>query len=252
MSLSNLINANQQEMEEYISKFDKRLEGIFKKINTMATVEIINANIDDVLDFDIIWADILQESGYNDLIQRYVNTLDDMQGSISKILDEAGLLETLTPDQKHRLLVVKKLQIKDLQRIGMDKGLAMKKGLYNNILAGKTKADLLESMEAELLGTKYQSYAKTYASTGINDYRQAVINQRVEEFQDDEDVVWVYEGNDVDKVTRDFCKHILKANKAYSTSEKNKLESDKRRKWNCRHTFIPMYKEDALEEGYKV
>ena len=93
MSLKSLIDANQQELDEIIDKFDKRLEKIFKKINTLATARIATiSDIDDVVNFDLIWREILNESGYYDLLQRYVNTLDDLQGSLNAILKEAGLL----------------------------------------------------------------------------------------------------------------------------------------------------------------
>lgn len=250
--LDRLISANQKELEELIDKFDKRLEPIFKKINTLATAKVLETKINDVVNFELIWADILKQSGYNELLQRYVNSLDSINGSLNKILDEAGLLKTLSSEQISALTAVKQIQVKDLSKIGMDAGIALKKSLYNNILAGKTKADLLEAMKQELTFSKYEAYAKTYANTGINDYRQAILNQRVKDFESDDDVVYIYQGNDVDSVTRDFCKNILRANRAYSKSEKDRLENDQRRKWNCRHLFVPIYKDDAIEQGYNV
>ncbi|MBT6554032.1 MAG: hypothetical protein HON50_00310 [Candidatus Marinimicrobia bacterium] len=253
MSLKKLINANQKELDDIIDKFDKRLEQIFKKINVLATARIANiTDIDEVVKFDIIWRGILEEAGYYNLLQRYVNTLDDLQGSLNAILDESGLLKTLGDEQIKRLTAIKELQIKGIEQIGIDAGLTLKKGLYNNVLAGKTKADLLEAMTGELGGTKYVSYAKTYANTAINDYRQATLNQRAEPLKDDEDIVWIYDGNDVDDVTRPFCADVLEANRAYSTDEKNELESAPERAWNCRHFFTFVTKDDAVDLGYEV
>jgi len=186
------------------------------------------------------------------VMNRYVNTLDDLQGSLNAILDESGLLKTLGDEQIKRLTAIKELQIKGIEQIGIDAGLTLKKGLYNNVLAGKTKADLLEAMAGELGGTKYVSYAKTYANTAINDYRQATLNQRAEPLKDDEDIVWIYDGNDVDDVTRPFCADVLEANRAYSTDEKNELESAPERAWNCRHFFTFVTKDDAVDLGYEV
>jgi hypothetical protein len=107
-------------------------------------------------------------------------------------------------------------------------------------------------MAGELGGTKYVSYAKTYANTAINDYRQATLNQRAEQLAGDEDIVWIYDGNDVDDVTRPFCASVLAANKAYTTDEKNELESDPERAWNCRHFFTFVTKQDAIDLGYEV
>jgi len=253
VSLKKLINANQKELDDIIDKFDKRLEQIFKKINVLATARIANiTDIDEVVKFDIIWRGILEEAGYYNLLQRYVNTLDDLQGSLNAILDESGLLKTLGDEQIKRLTAIKELQIKGIEQIGIDAGLTLKKGLYNNVLAGKTKADLLEAMAGELGGTKYVSYAKTYANTAINDYRQATLNQRAEPLKDDDDIVWIYDGNDVDDVTRPFCADVLEANRAYSTDEKNELESAPERAWNCRHFFTFVTKDDAVDLGYEV
>jgi len=100
VSLKKLINANQKELDDIIDKFDKRLEQIFKKINVLATARIANiTDIDEVVKFDIIWRGILEEAGYYNLLQRYVNTLDDLQGSLNAILDESGLLKTLGDEQ---------------------------------------------------------------------------------------------------------------------------------------------------------
>lgn len=253
MSLKDLIDANQEELEDIIAKFDKRLDKIFRKVNVLATARIANiSDIDDVVKFDVIWRGILEEAGFYNLLQRYVNTLDDLQGSLNAVLTEAGLLETLGADQIKRLTAIKELQIKGIEQIGIDAGLTLKKGLYNNVLAGKTKADLLVSMSDELGGTKYASYAKTYANTAINDYRQATLNQRAEVIQDDDDIVWIYDGNDIDEVTRDFCAEVLVANKAYSTDEKNELEASPERAWNCRHFFTFVTRQDAIDMGYAV
>ena len=253
MSLKKLIDANQEELDDIINKFDKRLESIFKKINTLATARIATIiDIDEVVQFDIIWREILTEAGYYDLMQRYVNTLDDLQASLNAILDEAGLLKTLGEEQVRRLTAIKELQIKGIEQIGIDAGLSLKRGLYNNLLAGKTKADLLEAVSEELAGTKYLSYAKTYANTSVNDYRQATLNQRAETFKDDPDIVWIYDGNDVDDVTRPFCESVLTANKAYTTAEKEELESAPERAWNCRHFFTFITRDEAIELGYEV
>jgi len=253
VSLKGLIDANQEELEDIIAKFDKRLEKVFKKINVLATSRVANiSDIDEVVKFDLIWRSILKDSGYYDMLQRYTNTLDDLQGSLSAVLKEAGLFKTLGKDQIKRLTAIKELQIKGIEQIGIDAGLTLKKGLYNNVLAGKTKANLLEAMSGQLGGTKYASYAKTYANTAINDYRQATLNQRAEVLDGDEDIVWIYDGNDIDDVTRDFCAEVLVANTAYETDEKNELEASPERAWNCRHFFTFVTRQDAVDMGYSV
>ena len=121
MSLKKLINANQKQLDDIIDKFDKRLEQVFRKVNILATARIANiADIDEVVKFDIIWRGILEEAGYYNLLQRYVNTLDDLQGSLNAILDESGLLKTLGDEQIKRLTAIKELQIKGIEQIGID------------------------------------------------------------------------------------------------------------------------------------
>jgi len=253
MSIKALIDANQEELEDIINKLDKRLEEVWRKVNQLATVRIANiVDIDEVVQFDIIWRGILEEAGYYNLMQRYVNTLDDLQASLNEVLDEAGLLRSLSNDQLKRLTAIKELQIKGLEQIGIDAGLALKRGLYNNLLAGKTKADLLDAISEQLSGTKYLSYSKTYANTAVNDYRQASMNQRAEQFAGDPDIVWIYDGNDIDNVTRPFCEDILTSNKAYSTEQKDILENAPERAWNCRHFFTFISRADAIELGYEI
>jgi hypothetical protein len=53
----------------------------------LATARIANiVDIEDVVQFDIIWRGILEEAGYYNLHQRYDNTLDDLQGSLNAVL----------------------------------------------------------------------------------------------------------------------------------------------------------------------
>lgn len=232
-----LLEKNQEEMEALADEFEDRFEEIFAFIFLLASAEILLLTSTTLNKWDERWSRILQKAGFYDLLQEYSKRLDEIDKSARKIA--TGVVD------KKKLSLLKKLQIKELEKIGVDAGLNLKKGLYKHIMVGITQQDLVKAMAKDLQGSRFKSYAKTYVSTAINDYRQLLLNERAKPTD-----VWVYEGADVDNKTRDFCKCVLNQAGYFNYDQKVTIELNPKRRYNCRHGLFPISEEEAIKNGY--
>lgn len=232
-----LLEKNQEEMEALADEFEERFEEIFTLAFLLASAEILLLTSTTLNRWDERWSRVLQKAGFYDLLQEYSKRLDEIDKSARKIA--TGVVD------KKKLSLLKKLQIKELEKIGIDAGLNLKKGLYKHIMVGVTQQDLVKAMAKDLQGSRFKSYAKTYVSTAVNDYRQLLLNERAKPAD-----VWVYEGADVDNKTRDFCKCVLNQQGYFNLDQKIAIELNPKRRYNCRHGLFPISEKEALKNGY--
>ena len=132
-------------------------------------------------------------------------------------------------------------------RLGDDVGLSVKRELYKYVISDASLDDMATGIAQTLEGSNLAKYSQTYARTAIKDFQQEVIDLRA---ADIDEGVWVYVGVS-DGRTRDFCRNVLKRNRYYNDSDKNRIENDQDRAYNCRHRFYKMDKQEAEANGYK-
>lgn len=233
-----LFDRNQEEMEALTDEFEDRLEEIFTIAYLLASAEILLLTSTTLTKWDSRWSRLLQKAGFYELLEDYVVKLD--------LIDKSARDIAKGSVDKTKLKLLKQLQLKELEKIGIDAGLKLKQGLYKHIMVGITQQDLVKAMVKDLQGSRYKSYAKTYVSTAINDYRQLLLNERAKKND-----VWIYDGIDVDNKTRDFCKCVLNQAGYFTYDQKIAIELNPKRRYNCRHGLFPISEEEAIKNGYK-
>jgi len=235
-------------VNEFINTFEKDLEKVLIEINTLAGIKLVKISERDILKYENIWQEILIDAGYINLISDSVKNFNVIHPLINEELKKNKLFQKM--EEKHLLEVkyVKEMYIKDLRKIGMDAGTTIKKNLYKLYLAGTPEYELVNAVRKELEGTKWGGYSKTYMNTAINDYTTLVFEKKIEGLT--KDIRWVYEGIQ-DNKTRSFCNSILNKNISYTTSEKDNIKNDYRRRYNCRHYFVPVKTSMLKDLGFE-
>lgn len=247
MTLQQVYDNQQSTATQLTTSFDSRFDDVFARIVSLAQARLGGMSVDDVLQYELIWSEILDESGYYELVSDYVNVgFDDVYGDVLKAFDVAGLSTVFTESDLDKITILKSLHSDFFVKLGNDIGSTVKKQLYNYSLADASLAQMATNIKKDIEDANLKKYATTYARTAITEYQQEVINVR----SADLDGVWVYQGV-VDGRTRPFCRRVMNAYKYYTTAQKNRLERDDEREFNCRHRFYLVSKEWAENEGYK-
>ena len=247
-TLDAIYNQSQGEVDAFVKQFDGEIEKVFERVRRIANAQLAGLSTDDVLQYEFIWRESLKEAGYytlvNDLIDKqfdkiYAGTLDAFEAG--------GLKTAFTADDATKIQILKQMKRDFFIRLGDDVGLSVKRELYKYAISDASINDMTVGIAQTLEGSNLAKYSQTYARTAIKDFQQEVIDLRG---ADIEDGVWVYVGVS-DGRTRDFCRHVLKRNRFYDDSDKNRIENDQDRAYNCRHRFYKMSKEEAEDSGYK-
>lgn len=245
-SIDSIYDAMQNKIDREMNLFNQEFESVMRTVELLAVQRGISS-LKDPLQFDYAFQQILNEAGYYELVNKFVDdAYDKNYKDILAIFEEGGLSVAYSAEDLRAIQELKELDIQTFRDIGNQAAVALQKDLYKYSLSNMTTKDLANSISESLSGTDLAKYSKTYAETSISNYNQAIINMKAQ----DTEGVWVYVGVN-DKKTRHFCKRTLSANKFYDDSEKSKLENDKARRWNCRHQFLKISKESAIEQGYK-
>lgn len=245
-SIDSIYSAMQSNIDREINLFNREFETIMKVVEKLAVASGL-ALITDPLKFDYAFQRVLQQAGYYDLVNKFIDEAYDRNyKDIIEAFEVGGLDVAYSREDLASIQELKSLDIQTFRDIGNQAAISLKKDLYKYSLSNMSIKDLTKNISESLAGTDLAKYSRTYAETSISNYNQAIINMKAQ----DADGVWVYVGVS-DGKTRDFCRRTLKANKYYNDSDKSKLENAKERRWNCRHQFLKISKESAIEQGYK-
>ena len=245
--MNNIIEAINSKLDREVNLFNSEFETVLSRIEEMVSVRAA-LSIRDPLEFDFVFNQILDESGYYDLINDFIdNSYDKTYKELLEAFEEGGLNIAFSENDLQSIREIKELDIQAFRDIGVRASQNLKRDLYKYSLSNISTKDLIANIKDSLKDTDLVKYAKTYANTSIAEFNQKIIDLKAQ----DADGVWIYVGVE-DKVTRDYCQNILDDMKYYNTSEKNKLQNDKRRKWNCRHQFLLVSKEYAEQRGYNA
>lgn len=248
-TLDNIIESMDSKNQQLSTTFNDRLDDIFRNVIQLTQTRIVERGITtaNALDFDLEFNRILNDTGYYDLVNEYID--DAYDKNYSDILDafsEVGLETVFKADQLRDIQALKELDLDFFNSLGIETGRTVKANLYKYTLGGASANDIAALIARDLEGSNLDRYAKTYAQTAIQNYNQAVIDMLAVDLEG----VWLYTGVK-DKKTRDFCQCVLNQNAYFNDSDKSKIQSDKRRQYNCRHIFLKTSVEYAIADGLK-
>jgi len=247
MTLDEVYNKQNQTAQQLYTSFDSRFDTVFANIISLATSRLSGLSIDDVLQYEIVWQEILDESGYYDLVSEYIDiSFDDVYDDTLKAFSVVGLSTAFTEADLTKISILKGMHKEFFDKMANDIGLTVKKQLYNYAIADASVNQMAVNIAKDIQDTGLAKYSKTYARTSITNYQQEVINVR----SADEAGVWIYMGV-VDGKTRPFCRRLMNSYKYYTTAQKNKYERDEDREFNCRHRFYLVSKGWAENENYE-
>ena len=248
-----MLQHNQQEelINVIIDSFDKDIE------NTLAFVEktlndiLLEYGVNErtALDFQILFQDALTRAGYYDKVNDLIdNKFDEIYKLIKEGFREGNLAITYTADDLSKISALKEIQLNQFNSLVSEASTSIQKSLYKYTLSNASLTDIVDQLKLDFKDTPLYKYSTTLAQTAIGDFQQSVIDLKAQDL-DEEDFVWVYEG-DIDDKTRDFCKCILSQKNYYNDSQKNQLQRAPQRKYNCRHRLRPMSFEKAIRLNY--
>ena len=247
-TLDAIYNQSQSEVDAFVRQFEGEMEKVFDRVRRIAQANLAGLSPDDVLQYEFVWRQSLQEAGYYTLVNDLIDTqFDKIYAGTLDAFEAGGLTTAFTTDDATKIQILKQMKRDFFIRLGDDVGLSVKRELYKYVISDASVADMTAGIAQTLEGSNLAKYSNTYARTAIKDFQQEVIDLRA---ADIDDGVWVYVGVN-DGRTRDFCRHVLKRNRFYNDSRKNRIENDQDRAYNCRHRFYKMDKEEAEANGYK-
>jgi len=245
--LDDIIESMDSKNQQLSTTFNDELDKIFTKVISLTQTRIVQRGISkqNALEFDLEFNRILQDTGYYDLVNRYIDdAYDKNYADILSAFDEVGLSTAFKGSQLQEIQALKEIDLDFFNSLGVETGKLAKANLYKYTLGGLSAQDITAQIAQDLQNSNLDRYAKTYAQTAIQNYNQAVIDMLASDVQG----VWTYNGIK-DRKTRDFCKCILKQNAYYDDSDKAKIQRDKRRQYNCRHIFLKTSIEWAEADG---
>ena len=246
MSLQAIYNKQFENIDKQIGLFNTELEVVTSRIKTLALSKLKGLNEADIINYDVVWNEILQQSGYFDLVNKYISkSFDSIYDDILKGFEVVGLDVVFTERDITKINALKLINKQFFEQIGQDAGLEVKKSLYGYVIGGLSEDQIAINLANNLDEMGLSKYANTYANTAITNFNQSVIDMKTT----DQDAVWIYDGVD-DAKTRDFCKCLLDSMNYYDTNTKIELQNRPERAWNCRHQFYSVSKEWAEEQGY--
>lgn len=247
-TLDEIYNQEKKKTDSAVNKFNKKSDKVFKRVQALAVVGLAGLSPNDILSYDLKWREVLRDSGYYDMVNELVDKdFNKLFKGTREAFSAGGYDALFTTDDANKIQALKQLHREEFARLAENTGLEIKTELFKYSIADTPFEDVTAGILAKLEDTDFARYSKTYALTAIGDYQQTVIDVMAKDVGEG---VWVYVGVN-DDATRPYCKDILSKNKHYNESEMNRLKSDSRRDYNCRHRFYKMKKEEAEESGYQ-
>lgn len=246
MDFDQALRAIQSNITREITLFNYKFESILKNIEKETQVRAIEL-LDDPLEFDYVFGQILRDTGYYNLVNEFIdNSYDKSYDEIKALFASTGLTAVYTEADIAEMLTVKNLDIEFFKHIGNDAATILKRDLYKYTMSDMRSVDVAENIRQSLQGTGLAKYSKTYMETSISKYNQSLIDLKSKDVSGE---VYIYRGVD-DSHNRKFCQCLLDQHKYYNKNDAQAIKSDKRREYNCRHLVVPVSKEWAEDRNY--
>ncbi len=245
MELNEIFENLNNKQDNQLNKFELALKKALNRLNDLIIANALE-DIKNPLEYDFKFNQYLQESGYYNVINNFVdNGLDVVYGDIVAALSVGGLAVSFSKEDITKIEAIKRLNLQKFNDLSVPTINKMKDSIYKYSLSNLSVSDITNGLRSSLVDSDLFKYSGTYANTIISDYTQSIIDLKSSEA----DGVWIYDGPS-DKVTRPFCNCVLNQKKYYDDSEKSKIQGDKRRAYNCRHIFLLVTEEYAIDNGY--
>jgi len=247
-TLDSIYNQEQDRIDGFIKQFDGEAEEVFKRVQRIAQAQLAGISTDDILNYEFAWRDSLKQAGYYDLVNDLIDKQFDQmyQGTVNSFTAGGFDKAIFTADDAVKIQTLKNMKRNQFIRLADDVGLTVKRELYKYAISDASLVDMTKGIAQTLEGSNLAKYSKTYALTAIGEFQQELIDLRAKDVGDG---VWVYVGVN-DGATRQFCSNLLVKNETYTDEEKNELEGNPKRAYNCRHRFYKMKDEEAKASGY--
>jgi len=247
-TLDTIYNKEQDRIDGFIKGFDGEAEKVFKRVQRIAQAQLAGLSTDDILNYEFAWRDSLKQAGYYDLVNDLIDKQFDQmyQGTVDAFAEGGFDKAIFTADDAVKIQTLKNMKRNQFIRLADDVGLTVKRELYKYAISDASLVDMTKGIAQTLAGSDLAKYSKTYALTAIGEFQQELIDLRAKDVGDG---VWVYVGVN-DGATRQFCSNLLVKNETYTDEEKNELEGNPKRAYNCRHRFYKMKDEEAEASGY--
>ncbi len=232
-----IFNEIESQIDDIINKFSDDIEKVFAEVSTLISAWMIDNDITKTtaLNFDVVVNDMLSRSGYFDVVNEFIdNDYDKLFPMVQDNMAVAGSIIAYTALDLENIMALKAMDSNKFSILASTAGSSLRESLTKYAISDYTSLDMQKDIIDEFQGTNIVRHSKTIADTSITEFHQSVIDIKAEEF---DDLVWFYDGANIDEVTRDYCKCILRADKYYSKNDKNKLKNNPKRKYNCRHYF---------------
>lgn len=186
---------------------------------------------------------VMKECGYTDVVDRLTagmaNTGKLIAGDTANSL---GLGLNWADMDKSNINAIIQMQHDALTSIGSANISLIKSELATHIIAGTSEKSLISGIKSSIDG-RFKRYATTYANTGIQLYNQKVSDITIESFGlMENEVDYRYVGV-LDGHNRPECRAAYKQS-VFTSRERSAFESKYGIRWNCRHKFMPIPKED--------
>jgi len=239
--------AQQEAIEGIIKRFDIDMVRVILEVEKLIAKWMLTNNVTATtsLQFDLMIDQALTESGYYALVNRLVGTdFDKLYPMIKEGFALGGLFITYTKEDLTRITALKALEANKFSVLASTASTTLRDNLYKYSLSNYSVEDMASQIQKDFAGTNLVKHSKTLANTVVSEMQQTTIDL---EASDLEGMVWVYRGVQ-DGITRDYCNCILDKKQYYNDSEKNIMQSDSRRRYNCRHKFRPVTEDYAIEE----
>lgn len=235
-------------IDREVNLFNVQLETVLKTIESLVAVRAVELYTDP-LQFDFAFQRILQESGYYNLVNGFINeSYDKNYNEIIALFEAGGLAATFSEADVTNIKAIKQLKLDFFRDVGNETASQLKRDLFKYSLSDLDSATMVQNMKDSLAGTNLVKHSSTYVDTGISNFIQDVIELKNKEFDHE---AYIYTGARPDSKIRSFCECVIRQRKYYSESDAGRLRADKRREYNCRHFIIGVSVEYALQNGYK-
>jgi len=246
-TLDSIYNKEKSRINSFVKGFDKEADEVFKRVQRLATAQLAGLSTDDILKYEFAWRNVLRDAGYYKMVNSLIDDrFNEMFEGTQEAFKANGYDAIFTADDAKKIQILKNMKREQFAKLADDIGLSVKRELYKYAISDASLDDMVKGLEQTLVDSDLAKYSKTYALTAIGVFQQELIDLMGKGVGEG---VWVYVGVRDDK-TREYCRHILDKNKCYNDAEKNALERDSRRAYNCRHRFYKMKPEEARAGGY--
>ncbi len=186
---------------------------------------------------------VLNEAGYSEMVDKFLASESAEIKSFTKSMAGTSFPAMFT---KSDVAMVKALQSKELlDLMALQEGMAttIQQTLMQGVMAGVSRRDMV----MQILHNKdiKSRYVNTYIETSRNQYLQKLHDMSATNYKEEtgEDIYWKYIGAPIDSVTRDECIEAL-TQLYFTDAEKMDFESTYGVRWNCRHSFMQVTKEE--------